>query len=40
MRHSRRLRLGALLALGVMAAVMLTTAVIVGPPFLEVIHVE
>ena len=40
MRHSRRLRLGALLALGVMAAVMLTTAATAGPPFREVIHVE
>ena len=40
MRHSRRLRLGALLALGVTAAVMLTTAATAGPPSREVIHDE
>jgi hypothetical protein len=40
MRHSRTLRLGASLALGITTAVMLTTAAIAGPPFRETIHDE
>ena len=40
MRHSRRLRLGALVALGVTAAVMLTAAATAGPPAREVIDDE
>ena len=40
MGHSRKVRLGALLALGVTAAAMLPTAATAGPPFGETIHEE
>ncbi len=40
MGHSRKVRLGALLALGVTAAAMLVTAATAGPPFRETIHEE
>jgi hypothetical protein len=40
MRHSRRLRLSALLALGVTAAAMLATGAAAQPPFMERFHDE
>ena len=40
MRHSRRLRLGAILALGAAAAAILAAAAGAGPPFRETIHDE
>ncbi len=40
MRHSRKLRLGAILALGAAAAAMLAAAAGAGPPFRETIHDE
>lgn len=40
MRHSRKLRLGAILALGVTAAIMLATAASAGQVFRETIHEE
>ena len=39
-RRSRTLRFGAVLALGVMAAVVLAAAASAGPPFRETIHDE
>ena len=40
MRHSRKLRLGAILALGAAVAAMLAAAAGAGPPFRETIHDE